>query len=44
MPKTQGSLNCKADELGWLKTEYSEFVKYVPTNYRLLNHNVVLYR
>ena len=44
MPRTRVLLNFKAHQLGWLKTKYSEFVKYALTNYRLLNYNGVLYR
>ena len=29
LPRTRVSLNYKAHQLGWLKTKYSEFVKYV---------------
>ena len=44
LPWTQVLFNSKAHQLGLLETKYSELVKYVPTNHRLLNHNGVLYR
>ena len=43
-PRTRVLLNLKVYQLGWLKTKYSEFVKYVLTNDRQFNHNEVLYQ
>ena len=43
LPGTRVLLNFKDHQLVWFKMKYSEFVKYVLTNYRLMGRNKILY-